>query len=412
MVGGTRGKEILMKRLIAMTLAVALVAAVVMLAGCPSTGSAAAPSITTVGLAGADGYARVWNSPAKLVKIENSIPTAVTWTTTGGTEVNVPVGHAKMLGSDHMMLEYTYDDQTFDQSAQVATGALSDIASPGNWDRINYHAGKAFYVSNGRLLAVDPSNGSAQEMTQATDNVPSSAHVVIAPSGTPFLFDQSFMHAYPTPETPTDLSGRVSATRFLEALNAGDSTGTGTHNAIYDPAENVFYVINWTGSEYWQTTMNADGSTNETGQTAFANPMASGARRVGSGLPQPDNSVFTDGYNYAVYTVSIVSGTLSLNAIPVDYNAGQWVDKSFYIDGHYYYQTNEAVPRTTMEIRDVDISTGDEVQRVASTTTGLQRWTVTGGVLIWIDDTGSWSMDLATGDVSAYQAHDVQAVTQ
>jgi hypothetical protein len=246
-------------------------------------------------------------------------------------------------------------------------------------------------------------------MSRVEDTVPGSAYIAMPANGTPFAFGSTFKKSYPAPDNPVDISGRSSATRFHEAMVYASSSGTSKRSIVYDPGSDTYYILDWQNDNYRAIELASDGLTREEPVTSASWPFGT-ARRVGSGLPSPANSVFTDGYGNAVYEATISGGAVSLSSTATDYNAGIFVEHSMLVDDKYYYQTNPG-GAGTMQIRELDISTGTE-RKLTDVGDNIQKWEVTGGVLFWIDDSGSWEMDLDTGAVSEFQASDVKAVTQ
>jgi hypothetical protein len=167
-------------------------------------------------------------------------------------------------------------------------------------------------------------------------------------------------------------------------------------------------MIHWTGDEYWEQQLADDGSITDGAAVALAANPFNEARRVGSGEARPDNSVFTDGY--AVRTISIAGGVITLNDAYTETNSGTSVAESKYVGGLYYYQSN-TIDNMVYQVRESNLIDTDRVL-IEVGIDDLVDWDVVAGQLFWIDDTGSWVMDLATGDVSAYQASAVEAVRE
>lgn len=391
-----------MKTLLILTIALAAL-------GCRSPVDSGEPSgdIERVNITGADGFALVSNSPAQLVKMENGTPTHVEWETEGGDTVTVPVSNARRLGDDYLMVEYDYEDNRHRQAANRTDGVLSDVPSPDNWDRMRYRRNTAYYVSGGRVVSVDPDTGSSQALTRAEDSIPSRAYLEVPDNGVPFLFSNDFMFGYPDPDTPVDNSGRNSAQRFYSALiGAGNVSEQST---LYDPDTDRFLLLDWGNDNWRETELRTDGSTRESTSEAWATPMDK-ARRLGSGLPTPSNSLFTDGYA-GVFEVELVDGAPTLVQHDTDYAAGQWVEESLYVDGAYYYRTNPS-GSGSMQLRE-HVLGGSERHLIDLADEAEVEWTVAGGSLFWFDSNGDgWRMDLATETVESYEMSSIEAVTE
>jgi hypothetical protein len=360
--------------------------------------------LTSVDLAGADGYLRVWNSPAKLNAVKSGETAEVTWTDELGQAVSVPVSESKLLGADYMAMQYTYNETTTTAIADIATGDLVEIAAPSNWGEIEYRDGQMYYIGNGAIRRIDPAVGT-NHILSSDDEVPGGATLTLGDSLVPFALSGTFKKSYPA-AGPRDLSGSPSAIRMYDGLSVSGSVKS--HSLIYDSATDTHYMIHWTGDEYWEQQLGDDGSITDGAAVTLADNPFSGARRVGSGEARPDNSVFTDGY--AVRTVSITGGVITLNDAYTETNSGTSVAESKYVDGMYYYQSN-TIDNMVYQVRESNLIDTDRVL-VEVGIYDLEDWDIVAGQLFWIDDAGSWVMDLDTGDVSEYQASAVEAVTE
>jgi hypothetical protein len=101
---------------------------------------------------------------------------------------------------------------------------------------------------------------------------------------------------------------------------------------------------------------------------------------------------------------------ITLNEAYTATNSGTSVAESKYVDGLYYYQSN-SIDNMVYQIRESNLVDTDRVL-VEVGIYDLEDWDIVAGQLFWIDNDGSWVMDLATGDVSAYQASAVEAVRE
>lgn len=385
------------------------VAVIAVLVGCSSGGAGGTVDpgdIVSVGISGADGYARVWNSPAQLVRVDQGEPTHVDWTTDKGETVSVPVDEAKLVGNGFMLLKYTYEGESYTQMARKDTGELVDVPSPDNADRMVNRA-KSYYVAGAKILSVDPSNGKSAVLS-GDETVPGSAFLAVNESDIPFAFTNSYKRSFPA-AGPRDLSGSPSAIRYYSTRNSETSSGSSTQSSVYDPVADQNYLIDWQAQTIRKMMLNDTGSVTEQDTTSFASPIAE-ARRIGSGQATPDNSYWTNGYDN-LYEITALD-PLTLNAIPLDKQPSIWLDEAQLVDGKFYYRENTDSPTTMSHVRELDIATGEERVLIDSHIDSLQEWQVVGGAVIWIDDAGSWKTDLSTLKTTAYSASDVEAVRE
>ena len=378
----------------------------VLFVACSGGGAGSEKSpLVSLNIAGADGYLRVWNSPAKLNTVKDAEVKEVIWTDEKGAEVKVPVTESKLLSTDYMVLQYSYDDSSVSAVADIATGELVEIPAPGNWSEIKYRNNRMYYVSGGAVLNVDPATGESVKLNDS-DTVPA-GYMILSETETPFILTGSFKRSYPG-GVSRELSGSPAALRLYEGLSGAESGGLKSHSLIYDETADTYYMIHWSGNAYWEQIIADNGSVTEGPSTALSHPFATGARRVGSGTPTADNSVFADYED--VYTMSVSGGTISLTEAYTETNPGLSVTESKYVDGLYYYQSN-TIDNMVYQIRESNLVDTDRVL-VEVGIYDLDDWDVVAGEFFWIDDTGSWVMDLSTGDVSEYQASAVEAVRE
>ena len=413
---------------------IAILLIIVALTGCPSTGGGggggAAGEITSIGISGADGLARVSGgasgsivssaTTAELVRFDDGEPTTVEWTAEGGGTVSVAVSAAKIIG-DYLFVEYSYDGETCRQMARMSDGVVVDVPSPDNLKEtvvlsgvtlgasVASSAGSSVvaYVSSSQIVAVDPSTGSSQVLSGSA-TVPSGAYLAVNSNLVPFAFTSSEKRGYPDGASPFDLDGTPTAITYYNARNGEASSGVREHSTVYDPATNTQYIIYWGGNQLVEISFNDNGSVNQS-ETSVTLPIDD-ARRIGYGQATPENSYFTDGYDN-LYKITDLD-PLTFDTIALDRNPGQWLDEAVYVDDRFYYKENSVSPTTTCRIRELDPDTGDERIIVTSTVDSLGDWTVIGGALIWTDDSGTWSTDLDTLTTEAYTVSAVEPVTE
>ena len=398
-------------------------------------------------------------------------PTPIVFQDGNGNTVTATVSRALQLSATYLLLDYTVNTTTTTAVLNVATGSLASLNTvPDNWLGVYTVGNQAWYEAGGSIVEASldtgvPSVLSSGSLTYAATGVGGESNVSTGvvtswPSDATIYVDSN-LTAYVVQATN---SQSIKGTAILAngtTVDFGKDYGIGGMTSLFgigiqphqlpitvDPATGKPYYI--AGTDEWNgDPMNAGGSTitgyrvqilpvtfdssadpvvnfstlnnvvplaavhlcNGNGNGITYDYPTSQISHFGPGLSSSD-TVFSDGPK--TLGVSFAGGVPSItmydtSAIPAAGSIG-YPSNFVYSGGNLYFG-----PSASQTIGIVTLGNSSTATTLVTGVGTIQAWAIVGGVLFWIDDSGSWKAPVnggSLGQAVQWTGGTVTAITQ
>ena len=397
-------------------------------------------------------------------------PTPIVFQDGNGNTVTATVSQALQLSATYLLLDYTVNATTTTAALNVTTGALASLNTPpDNWSGVYTVGASAWYEAGGSIVRASLDTGSptvlsAGSLTYSStgvggENNVSNGVVTNWPSDATIYVDSN-LTAYVVQATNSQSIKGMAIFANGATVDFGKDqgdvrvlglfgSGIQAHSlqTTVDPTTQKPYFIS--GTDEWDgNPMNAGGSTitgyrvqilpvtfdasadpvvNFAGSTGNAVPLAavhlcngngttydyptSQISHFGPGLSSSD-TVFSDGPK--TLGVSFSGGVPSItmydtSAIPAAGSIG-YPSNFVYSGGNLYFG-----PSASQTIGIVTLGNPSTATTLVTGVGTIQAWAIVGGVLFWVDDSGSWKAPVngsTLGQAVQWTGGTVTAITQ